>query len=199
MATVIRTISPGVQEPKETGINVLETLVEKLGDIGVSVFEVVKTYMQLPLSAPTMAAVIAIITNDVLAHKVDFVRWQHQETICLNCTSTQSGIPLDQLPINFLPGAAVIVSLYDAATAGHAGEQLSVQWFPGIISSEANLQIAGVILGSFGISAAGAIISDISQIDKLVGSNNPAPLTTPSVTTLNIPPTTLGKQQVQVK
>lgn len=167
MATVVRTITPGVQDQKESGFEVLDTLVEKLGDLGQSAFEVLRAYMNLPLSAPTMAAVIGIISNDLLAHKFNVIQWTHEEEYCTTCNAW--------------------VSLYDWLIGVHQEQNLVTKIVPGLITRAANLQIAGVILGSFGVSAAGAIISDITQISKIVGASNPAPLTTPSVTTLNLP------------
>lgn len=163
----------------------------------------VESLINLAKYNPQFGAVIGIIANDLLAHRVDFVKWQHQELICLDCANLtvqpnqtvvdQNGGILGTLINGFLqfsiPGQVIsgIISTAQFFATHNAGtpgggpgpgstspHQTAYVWIPGIITQSANLIITGIIVASFGISAAGAIIGDITAITKLVG-NSPDP------------------------
>lgn len=158
MSRVIEMVPKGA---KTDDSSTADTAIKALAGLGGEAMGLVKQLLELPLSNPTMAAVIGIVLNDILGHKVNWVTWTHQEYYCTNCN--------------------VWVSLFDWITGVHLIENIEVKTVDGIITASANLQLAGVILGSFGIAAAGQIIADISQITKIVGGAPTDAMVTPSM------------------
>lgn len=146
------------------GSNPIDTLLKTLGGISESALSIVKQLVELPLAAPTMAAVVGIVLNDVLGHKINLISWTHEEQYCVSENQW--------------------ISIFDFVTGAHADCQTETRTVPGLITGIANLQIAGIILSAFGISAAGEIIGDITKITNLVGSQNTAPLVTPTLKVL---------------
>ncbi len=176
----ISTIRANIPAGKESdAASVIDTLIETLGKLGSGGLEIVKQFFQLPLSAPTMAAVLGILVNDIMAHKVNFISWTHEEQQCLDC-------------------GGVLISIYDWITGAHSTHNYQTVTLPGLITGAANLQIAAVILAGFGISAAGEILGDITKITNVTGSQQAQPsITQPSVTTLVTGvPVTIGKEKV---
>lgn len=178
-----------------------------LEGIGESMIGLLKQFLQLPLSSPIMSAVIGILINDMLAHKIDWRNWQHQEDICLDCAGLIVNAvgsvtnAAGSLVGNLVNGFLLFTNLYQvfgfiqsnsSAAANHSGQNAghahALVWLPGVITNSANLQIAGIILTGFGTSEVGSILTDISQFTGLVkGAAPSSSVTTPSVTTLGVP------------
>lgn len=157
---------------------VIDSLIEQLGRIGSGALDIAKQFFQLPLANPTMAAVLGILVNDILSHRVNWVQWTHEEQYCQDCNT--------------------FVSIYEWVTGSHVNHQYVTMTLPGIITGAANLQIAGIILTSFGVAEAGQILQDITNITKISGSTPVPSVTAPTVTTLVNAgtPITIGKEKV---
>lgn len=149
-------------QTKDPESDTLATLIRTAGGLGQEAIGLLKTFLELPLSNPTMAAVIGIVTNDILSHQVDWLHWTHKEYYCTNCN--------------------VFVSIYDWLTGSHDMKNLVYQTVPGVLTGAANLQIAAIILSSYAVSEVGSVLSDITQITKITGNSNPpASITAPSL------------------
>lgn len=146
-------ILPGKAVEREVNTTTVDTLIKSVAGLGEGAMGLLKQFLELPLSSPTMALVLGIIINDILAHQVDWIHWTHKEAYCTNCN--------------------VWVSIYDWLTGAHDQSNIAFRDVPGVISTAANIQLATVILGSFGVSAAGSIISDITQISHVLGAGSP--------------------------
>ena len=136
------------------------------------------TIVNLAQTNPLWGGVLAIIINDVLSHKVNWLTWEHQDLVC---TDTPGSIAHN--PNGTITG--MIISPFQASTTCLQHDKKWV-WTPGILSTGAVAQISALILSSFAIAGAGAIIADFTQITKLIGGGTPDPaaLVKPSVLTL---------------
>lgn len=165
-----------------------EDVVNVLRILGVTIEQLIN----LARYNPQFGAVIGILTTNILSHKIDWLHWQHQELICLDCNgitvsnngtaAVQNGGIIGTILNGFLTfttGGQVaqgIVSLSQffashqaPGPAGGPGQGTSGShatayvWVPGIIDQTANLIITGIITASFGLSAGGFIVGTILQ------------------------------------
>lgn len=196
-----------IAEAASEAFGSLMTTIEGLGE---GVLGLAKQFLQLPLSSPIMGAVLGILINDILSHKIDLKNWQHQETICLDCagltvntdgsvTSSPGGPSIGTFINGFFaallgPGAFAGFLLSNSQQAAqHAigptqAHNYALVWVPGLITNAANLQIAAIILTGFGTSEVGNILTSLASFTALVKGNTPSSsVTTPSVTTLGVP------------
>lgn len=200
MSVPPRTSYPPVKSDVGEGLGALKVVIAEAGDIAKSGFILLENLIQLAKFNPLWGGVLGVIVTNILSHKVDFLHWQHQEAICLDCAGLTlsgnqvngaGGVNLGQLAngiISFLPGVAGlagdIVSL-GQLFASHGGNSSGVNgggtnasghtyvyvWVPGVIDQSANLIITGMIISAFALSDAGAIIGDITNITHILGGS----------------------------
>lgn len=174
-----------------------EDVVNVLRILGVQIEQLIN----LARYNPQFGAIIGIFLTNLASHKVDFLKWQHQELVCLDCASltvSPLGVVTDSQnnvvgtilngflqfggPAGSLAGFIVSIGQFfgthstgsGPGTGSGGNHTTAYVWVPGIIDQSANLIITGIIVASFGISAAGAIITDITSIKNIFG-NTPDP------------------------
>lgn len=173
--------SESVAAIEEIG-KVVRALIDQVGPVFWKLIDLAKTN-------PLAMGLIGLILDDMLVHY-----GSHMETICVDCSAKNAGQTPDAftqylktLGTGIAFGPLAFISPYVAASGGddHSSHTYAQVKVPGIISATTNVQVGALILASFAIANAGAVISDVTAITDLAGARgDPASLVKPSVTTL---------------
>ena len=163
-----------MSEKSEAGDALLEFAKVASSNVGTFFHKII----DLAKTNPLWGGILGIVINDVLSHKVNWLAWEHQDLVC---TDTPGSIAHN--PNGVITG--MIITPFQASTTCLQHDKKWV-WMPGILSTGAVAQVSALILSSFAIASAGAIIADFTQITKLIGGGSPDPasLVKPSVLTL---------------
>lgn len=120
-----------VSRPKDDSwAGVLKSVLKDVVDVAAILGVQVETILNLATTNPLAMGIIGIILINVLGNKVDFLRWQHTEGICLDC----AGWSFD--PLN--PSTVVDAGRNVVGTLSQSGPNLGIlqpviQLAPGVV------------------------------------------------------------------